>query len=372
VTSSKAFSIAGIRIRVDRSWFIAFFLFAWTLSEGYFPLQVPDYPAVAYWVFGTVSSLALFASVLAHELSHSLVALRAGVPVRQITLFIFGGLSEMEPGHSHTPESEFRITLAGPLSSLAIGIVFGVLWFSMRASVDRIFAETLHYLFYVNCLLAFFNLIPGFPLDGGRLLRSYLWLRNGDLDRATRSATRVGRLFAIGLIALGVASLTAFHLITGVWLIMIGLFLKRSAEGTYRKFKMRTSVKDLSVNEVMSPPVAVNAGLALSKFVQDYVFHYHHQVFPVQENNRFLGMIDVGALKRMPPSEWPNTQVADHLLDPSSYSILDPDMSVPEALELLVSRSCERSPVVRSGVLFGVLTRNDLLKLIAIKSEIAA
>src|ERR1700758_5149118 len=165
VRAINAFSIGGIRIRIDQSWVIAFVLFAWTLSSGYFPLQVPDYPEFSYWFAGTVSSLALFACVLLHELSHCLVARRLGTPVRQITLFIFGGVSEMEQSHSSSPMAEFLTTIAGPLSSLLLGFVFVAVAVIAKASIDRIAIEMVRYLYYVNFLLAGFNLIPGFPLD---------------------------------------------------------------------------------------------------------------------------------------------------------------------------------------------------------------
>ena len=167
----NAFSVGGIRVRVDQSWFIAFLLFAWTLSAGYFPLQVPDYPAFTYWFAGTVSSLGLFACVLLHELSHCLVARRLGVEVRQITLFIFGGVSEMAQNNSSSPMAEFLTSIAGPVSSLGLGLIFLTFATLLQTSVDRIVVEILHYLYYVNFLLAAFNLIPGFPLDGGRVLR---------------------------------------------------------------------------------------------------------------------------------------------------------------------------------------------------------
>ena len=372
MSAINAFSIGGIRIRIDQSWFIAFFLFAWTLSSGYFPLQVPDYPVFAYWIAGTISSLGLFACVLLHELSHCLVARRLGVGVRQITLFIFGGVSEMAQSTSSSPKAEFLTTIAGPLSSVVLGLGFLTLAFAVRNSIDRLAVEMLHYLYYVNFLLAVFNLIPGFPLDGGRVLRSYLWHRSGNLQQATRSAARVGEFFAMTLMGLGILSALAMHIIPGVWLILIGLFLKNSAANEHRAFELRFGLQDMKVSAIMTPPVSVDTSMTISQFVNDYVFHYHYRVFPVLELNRFVGMIDVRSIKAVPVDDWPTTKIGAYLSDPTTYCAFDPDMDATDALQVLVTRNCSKAPIVRSDKLMGILTRSDLFKLISLKRDMAA
>jgi Zn-dependent protease len=372
VPAINAFSIGGIRIRIDQSWFIAFLLFAWTLSYGYFPLQVPDYPSYSYWVAGTVSSLALFACVLLHELSHCLVARRLGTPVRQITLFIFGGVSEMAQNHSNSPMAEFLTTIAGPLSSLGLGVLFAAIVAVARGSLDRIAIEMIRYLYYVNFLLAGFNLIPGFPLDGGRVLRSYLWHRSGNLRQATKTASRVGEIFAMTLMGLGLLSVLATHIIPGIWLILVGLFLKNSAETEYRSFELRFGLQDMKISEIMAPPIAVDTSMTISEFINNFVFHYHYRVFPVLELGRFVGMIDVRSIKAVPPNDWPATKIGAFLSDPATYCILDPDMDATDSLRLLMTQNCSRAPIVRKGALMGFLTRSDLIKLVSLKREIAA
>ncbi len=368
----NAFSIGGIRVRIDQSWFIAFFLFAWTLSSGYFPLQVPDYPAYTYWFAGSISTLAFFGCVLLHELSHCLVAQRLGIEVRQITLFIFGGVSEMAQMQSSSPRVEFLTTIAGPFASIVLGGLFMTAAIALRTSADRIVLEMLHYVYYVNFLLAVFNLIPGFPLDGGRVLRSYLWHRSGDLRQATKSAARVGRIFAMTLIGIGFAAALRMHIIPGVWLILIGLFLKNSAENEYRSFELRFGLQDMKIREIMSPPIAVNTSMTISQFVNDYVFHYHHRVFPVLELDRYIGMIDVRSIKGVPPGDWPTTKIGAHLSDTSAYCVLDPNMDATDALRMLLNQNCSKAPVVRNGKLLGILTRSDLFKLVSLKRDIAA
>jgi Zn-dependent protease len=361
-----------MRIRIDQSWFLAFFLFAWTLSAGYFPLQVPDYPKFTYWIAGTVSSLGLFTCVLLHELSHCLVARRLGVSVRQITLFIFGGVSEMEQTNSSTPKAEFLTTIAGPLSSLGLGLLFVSIAYVMKGSVDRLLTEVIHYLYYVNFLLAGFNLIPGFPLDGGRVLRSYLWHRSGNLPQATKSAARVGEIIAMTLMGMGLISALSLHIVPGIWLMLIGMFLKSSAENEYRSFELRYGLQDMKVREIMTPPIAVNTSMTISQFVNEYVFHYHHRIFPVLELNRFIGMVDVRSIKGVPANEWPATKIGGYLSDPSTYCVLRPDLDAMDALRVMTTRNCENAVVVQNETLMGILTRADLFKLASLKRDIAA
>ena len=372
VPAPRGFSISGIRIRVDQSWFIAFFLFSWTLSEGYFPFQAPNYGALTYWIFGTLSALALFGCVLIHELSHCVVAQKLGVQVRQITLFIFGGVSEMAQSHSNTPGSEFRIAIAGPLSSLGMGIGFAVAGYLLQGSVERILAEAIHYLVYVNVLVAAFNLLPGFPLDGGRVLRSYLWYRSGDLRQATRSASKIGVGFATVLIVLGLAGIVGMHFMMGIWLLLIGLFLRKSAESEFRSFEVRSTLEHTKVQDIMGPPVAVDKGTTIADFVNNYVFHYHDRAFPVIDRGRFIGMLDVRAMKKVPASDWPTTYIDPFLADSSQYCVLSPEMDAPDALKLLLEHPMGKAPVVLGETLLGDLTRQNMVEVISLKSDLAA
>lgn len=368
----NAFSVRGIRVRIDRSWFIALILFSWTLSAGYFPFQVPDYSAYTYWLAGSLSSLAFFGCVLLHELSHCVIARRAGIPVHQITLFIFGGVSEMAELQSRGPGAEFVTTIAGPLASTVLGVLSMLLAVLLKGIADRIIVEVFHYLYYVNFLLAMFNLIPAFPLDGGRVLRSYIWYRTGDLRKATKSAAKVGTIFAVTLLALGVVFAITMHIIPGVWLVLIGLFLKNSAENEQKSFELRFGLRDLKLGDIMTPPIAVNTSMTISQFVNDYVFHYHYRVFPVVESNRFVGMVDVRSIKGVPPAQWATTSIGAYLSDPSAYCKLDPDMNATDALRILLAKNCDKAPVVRDHTLMGILTRSDLFKLVSLKRDIAA
>src|SRR5207237_809083 len=182
----------------------------------------------------------------------------------------------------------------------------------------------------------------------------------------------VGEVLAIMLMGMGRLSVLATHIIPGVWLILIGLFLKSSAENEHRSFELRFGLKDFKLREIMVPAIAVNTSMTISEFVNDYVFHYHHRVFPVLELNRFIGMIDVRSIKNVPPNDWPTTKIGAYLCDPSTYCVLDPNTDATDALRLIMSQNCSRAPIVRNSELMGILTRSDLFKLISLKRDIAA
>jgi Zn-dependent protease len=314
----------------------------------------------------------LFGCVLLHELGHCLVARRLGIPVRQITLFIFGGVSEMAQTQSSSPKAEFQTTIAGPATSIGLAAIFWTVGVFASGFLDRIIVEMFHYLAYVNFSLAVFNLIPGFPLDGGRVLRSYLWHRSGNLGQATRTASRIGGIFAMMLMGLGFLSILTVSFIPGIWLILIGLMLKNAADSEYRSFELQSGLNDMKLREIMAPPIAVDTSMTISRFVNDFVFHYHYRVFPVLELNRFIGMIDVRSIKRVPSQDWPYTKIGGYLSDPTTYCVLDPEMEAMDALQTLLTRNCTKAPVVRNGTLVGILARSDLFKLISLKRDIAA
>jgi CBS domain-containing protein len=278
----------------------------------------------------------------------------------------------MAQSQSNTPGAEFRIAIAGPLSSLGMGIGFAVLAYALQGTLDRIAAEALHYLVYVNILVAAFNLLPGFPLDGGRVLRSYLWYRSGDLRQATRSASRIGVGFATVLIVLGLAGIVGMHFMMGIWLLLVGLFLRKSAENEFRSFEVRSTLEHLKVQDIMGPPVAVDKGTTIADFINNYVFHYHDRAFPVLDRGRFIGMLDARAMKKVPASDWSSTYIDPFLADSSQYCVLRPEMDAPDALKLLMEHPMGKAPVVNGDTLLGYLTRQNLVEVIALKSDLAA
>ncbi|MFH0777033.1 MAG: site-2 protease family protein, partial [Candidatus Eisenbacteria bacterium] len=266
------FTIGGIRISINYTWFVVLGLVIWTLGVGYFPANYPGLGTPTVWVISVAGALLLFISVLLHELSHSFVANRLGLGIRGITLFIFGGIAHLgkEPDD---PNTEIKVAAAGPACSLVLSALFFVL--SMLAA--RRGAGAVHALFlYVaimNGALVIFNLVPGFPLDGGRLLRAVLWKRSGDVRRATRIASHFGKGFAIVLILVGLYRIFVEKDLGGIWFVLIGMFLQQAAEGSYQQVLVRKALSGLRVSEIMSTEVvSVETSLTLDQLVEAYFF----------------------------------------------------------------------------------------------------
>lgn len=231
----RPWRLFGIPLQINTSWFFVVAFLTWSLANGYFPARAPGFPIIVYWAMGLVAALLLFACVLLHELGHSLVAKAHGVPVSQVTLFLFGGVA-LIANEPRRPSVELKITLAGPLVSglLAAGCVAAAASIRIHSPAQAVVVAILRYLAIVNTGILLFNLLPGFPLDGGRVLRAALWAWTGDIRRATRIASRVGSLLAIGLLALGVWAAIAGRWGGGMWYILLGLFLQRAAQASYR------------------------------------------------------------------------------------------------------------------------------------------
>ena len=251
----KLFKVFGIQISLNYSWFIIFGLIAWSLAQGYFPQMRPNLSLTTYWLMGFITALLLFLSVVLHELSHSYVAMASGIEIKGITLFIFGGVARIsrEPSDART---EFKIAIAGPATSLALALVF---WLSSRG-VDflmpgSVISSIFYYLFLINGILVAFNLIPGFPLDGGRLLRAYLWNRTDNLKEATRIASRVGKWFALLLIFVGFANIITGRLLNGIWFVFIGMFLQQAAAESYQVVVLQHSLEGVKVRDLMTSNV---------------------------------------------------------------------------------------------------------------------
>ncbi|HTR20377.1 MAG TPA: site-2 protease family protein [Gemmatimonadales bacterium] len=363
------FTIAGIPIRLDPSWFVVAFLVTWSLAAGLFPLWLPHYAPATYWIMGVAGALGLFLSILLHEGCHALVARRQGIPMQGITLFIFGGVAEMgdEPPSAR---AEFLMAAAGPLASIAIGLAalgLTVLIPGWPAAMRVV----LNYLGVVNLILAGFNLVPAFPLDGGRLFRAVLWHRGGDLRRATRIASRVGVGFSYLLLLLGALRLAAGDVFGGIWSFLIGLFLRQAAGSAYQQVVARRLLEGEPVRRFMTrDPVSVRPDTTVSELLDQYVFRYHHKLFPVQDNGRLLGTISTQAVKQVPRAEWGRRTVGALALPQSEANAIRPDTDALQALGLMRKTGQPRLLVVDEGRLVGILTLRDLLDFLALKVEL--
>lgn len=379
IRSFEIFKLFGIPIRLDLSWFIIAILVTWSLAAAAFPqlaaqtneeLAEQMTPAV-YWTMGVIGALGLFASVLLHELGHALEARRHGVPMRSITLFIFGGVAEMtnEPPNA---KAEFLVAIAGPIVSLILGVLFILL-----AAVPLPFSVGLviGYLGAINLLLLVFNMIPAFPLDGGRVLRAALWHYKGSLRWATRITSAIGGGFGLFLILMGIflgISNPQQYLVTAIWMALIGMFLRGAASMSYQQLLVRRALEGEPVHRFMhDQPRTVPSSTSLQSFVEDYVYRYNHKMFPVQDNGNLRGCVTLNQLKEMPREQWSQHTVNDIAQECSPENTIRPDADAMEALSQMNRTGASRLLVVdEQGNLQGVLTLKDLMGFISLKVEL--
>ncbi|HEX6939861.1 MAG TPA: site-2 protease family protein [Longimicrobiales bacterium] len=354
-------SIFGFEIRLDFSWFIIFFLILWVFTFAVFPANIPGLSTAAYIAMGVSGTLLFFASLLAHEISHSLVARAKGVPVEGITLFIFGGMSRtrMEAG---SPGDEFQIAGIGPLSSIAIAALFwGIGWLALRAGWSPAIVGVAQYLALLNFLLAVFNLLPGFPLDGGRLLRAAAWKYTGDYTKATRWATTGGKWLAYVLIAFGLLSVFQGNL-GGLWLVLIGWFLRNAAVASYQQHLLQQVLEGVRARDAMTPdPETVPPDLSLRELVDEHFLRRRYHAFPVASDGRPLGLITLAQVKEVPREEWPRRTVAEAMTSVERDGVtVRPDEPMTEVLRKMESSGTRRVLVTRDGRLEGIITTGDI------------
>jgi Zn-dependent protease/predicted transcriptional regulator len=362
------FKIAGIQITIDISWFIIFLLVLWSLSAGYFPRQFPDQSVQVYWGAGLVATILFFFSVLFHEMSHSLMAQRCGIEISEIKLFIFGGVSRLSE-EAKNPVNEFKIAVVGPLSSFVLAIFF---WFctkllgGLQLSLAQIITG---YLVWINVALGIFNLLPGFPLDGGRILRAIIWYKTGSLSRATKWASDVGKGLAIALMVLGALQIFGGMLIGGIWLIFIGMFLRGVAEGGYQEVVMRQSLEDVQAHEVMIEDVVnVQPDLTVRELVTDYFLRYGFKGFPVMDKGKVIGLISLAEAKNIDHSQESTTRVVDIMQPLNDNIVISPDISLVIAMRKMVTENTARLLVMENDQLLGMITKTGLLRFLEIRN----
>ena len=300
--------LLGIPVDVDLSWIVIFALFAYSIGVGYFSKFFPGLATGANLFLGMIAAALFFATLLAHELAHSYVARKSGIPIAGITLFIFGGVARMkaEPG---TPADEFRMAIAGPVTSFAAAAAFGILGgFAGRGTV---IGAVLLYVALANLLVAGFNLLPGFPLDGGRVLRALLWHVTGNLRRATRISSWTGQALGWMMIIGGVTEFVFGNTLGGVWLVLLGWFLNTAAQTAYQQLLMRRALEGLTVVDVMTPGVeAVSPDTTVEDLVQNHFLRTHADAYPVLRGDSFLGIVRLEEVRGVPRADWPRVQVA--------------------------------------------------------------
>jgi Zn-dependent protease/CBS domain-containing protein len=356
-------SVLDFDIRIDFSWFIIFFLILWTFSRGVFPAVLPGREAATYLLMGAAGTLLFFASLLAHELAHALVARRKGIPIEGITLFIFGGMAHAKM-EFEKPGDEFQVAGVGPLSSFVIaGLFWLVAVLGVEAGWPAAVTSVALYLAFINVALAVFNLLPGFPLDGGRLFRAAVWKATGDLTRATRWASNGGKVLGYLLMGFGLLSFFAGNLIGGLWMVLIGWFVRMAAEASFAQHRLRESLRGVYAHTMMTPdPVTVPPDVSLQEFVDEHVFRGRHQSYPVVEDGHPLGLITLERVKQVPREEWPVRSIGDAMVTAENGLVVDPDEEMTEVLEKLGGSRVRRVLVARNGELVGIITPADITR----------
>lgn len=360
--------ILGIPVGLHTSWFLIFGLVTWSLAAGYFPAEYPALPMVAYWALGAATSLLFFGSVLIHELGHSVVALRNRIPVRGITLFIFGGVAQIgrEPPDAGT---EFRVAIAGPLSSLGLAAGFAGLWWLDRA-IPYLAAPSV-WLMRINLMLALFNLIPGFPLDGGRVLRAVVWHLSGSFHRATQVATFTGQLTAFGFIGLGVFMMLGGNFINGLWLVFIGWFLQNAAAASYAQTNVQQSLRNVTVAQAMTRDCPlVPTHISLRQLVEEHVLTGGRRCFFVTENDRLRGLLTLTDVTKVPKENWTETAVGQVTVSWERMVRVEPGMALLDALQAMDDANINQVPVVTGDQLVGMLSREQVLHYTRTRSEL--
>jgi Zn-dependent protease/CBS domain-containing protein len=363
--------LLGFEIKIDPSWIIVLFLMIWSLSLGVFPQYYQGLPSTTYWWMGIFGAIGLFVSIVIHELFHSLVARRFGLSIRGITLFMFGGVAEMteEPANAKT---EFYMALAGPVTSIALGMIFYSTYLILkRLGVSMGITGIFGYLGIINWALAGFNLIPAFPLDGGRILRSILWWRKKDLRWATRIASRMGEIFGFTLIFLGVFSIFRGSFVGGIWLFLIGMFLQNASQVSMQRLMISKALEGETVRRFMKPdPVTIPDTMTLKEAVEDYIYRYHYKMFPVVRNSKLVGCLTTRDIKVIPKEKW-STQTAGEVSKSCSIdNTIHPDTDATQALSLMNRTGNSRLMVVENDQLIGVITLKDLLQFFSLKMEL--
>ena len=367
----KLFRLFGFTVRLDWSWLLVAALLTWSLARGIFPAHYGGLSVATYWWMGVVGTLGLFLSIVLHEFGHSIVARRCGIPMRGITLFIFGGVAQME-GEPGTPKAEFWMSIAGPLvTGLLAGLLFGLADWSQIQVWPLPAIGVLSYLTWINVVVLGFNLLPAFPLDGGRVLRSVLWAWKRNLRWATRVASALGVGFAFLLIGWGIFSVVLGDFIDGIWLFLIGLFIRSASRGSYQQVLLSEALSGEPVSRFMtSNPVTIVPSASVQEIVNEFLYKYPYKFYPVVGQGELKGCISLDQIKQIPKTEWPRVTAEAVAAPCSKDNTIAPDADAAKALSAMSRRQLTRLMVVEHGHLLGVVALKDLLTFLSRKMEL--
>ena len=369
--SISLFKLFGFEVKIDLSWIVIAVLITWSLANGVFPYYYKGLPATTYFWMGIFGALGLFFSIVFHELSHSLVARKFNLEMKGITLFIFGGVAEMEE-EPPSPKAEFYMAIAGPLSSILIGIVFyGIRLTGQAGDWPVPTIGVFSYLSYLNFLLAGFNLVPAFPLDGGRVFRSILWGWKNNLRWATRVASRIGSGFGLVLIFFGVLYIIRGVFISGIWWLLIGLFLRNASQMSYSRLLMSKALEGEPVKRFMkTDPITVPPTITVERFVDEYLYKHHFKMFPVVDDGKLIGCISTREIKELPRKEWNQRTIGNIVKPCSCANTITSDTDAMKALSSMNKTGVSRLLVVDGDRLDGIIALKDLLGFLSLKLDL--
>ncbi len=360
--------VLGIPIGLDYSWFLIFALLTWMLAGSYYPAEFKNWPPLLYWFVGAATAIMLFVSVLLHELGHSVIALRFKIPVRSITLFIFGGVAQIgaEPPSAR---AEFLIAIAGPIVSLALAVLFTVLKPAV-AAVEPLWG-LVKYLAYINFALVLFNLIPGFPLDGGRVFRAAVWAATKNMRRATLIAANTGRFFGFLFIMLGVWQMLGGNFGSGLWIAFIGWFLDNAASAQVHQVVFQGLLAGHTVAQAMnSHCTSVPTDLTLQQLVDEHILGSGRRCFLVQRGADAVGLMTLHRIKEVPRSDWATTSAAQVMLPMQQLKHTDPDSGLWSALQQMDRDGVNQLPVMTGSRVVGMLSREDVITFLRTVQEL--
>jgi len=358
----RLFRLWGIPVEINMSWILILVFMTWTFATNYYPFYFPEtFSSPELWVLGFVTTLFLFLSILMHEFSHSIVAVRSGIPIKKITLFMFGGVARMERDVEN-PIDEMKTAAAGPaMTVLLVGVFFAL---SRLFSRNTIPYALVYSLMRINMVVLVFNLIPGFPLDGGRILRAGLWYRSGNFVRATRIASGVGKAFAVFLVVVGFLYIFLGSFIGGLWMIFIGFFLHQAAQSGYMTAALRESISHLRVSDIMrTGVVTVDVGMTLRTLVDEYFLKHHYNAYPVLHEGTLIGIVTLSDVKRVDRDDWSRVTVEQVMRDDVVRFALRHYDPADRVVDLIMRKGAGRIPVLDdTGAVVGIVSRGDLME----------
>jgi Zn-dependent protease/predicted transcriptional regulator len=361
----------GIPVRIHYTLWLVFILIAWTLAYGYMPHQYPGLTTVTYWAIGIGSAFVLFASVLIHELSHSYIAKKNGLPIARITLFFFGGVSEMteEPQDAGL---EVRMAAAGPLMSFLIAGILSAVWYLAQAvHAPIVITATVGYGALINGVLGAFNLLPAFPLDGGRVFRGSLWKRSKDLISATRTATRVSEALSLLMMLGGFVAIILGDFLDGIWIVVLGWFIKSGAETSLRQTVVGEALSGVAVSDIMTRQIlTVPPDITIQQVVSDYFLVHPHGGYPVVKDGKLLGLITLTCVRAVPKDMRSYETVDKAMIPLERILVAQPNLSALDALQKMAREKVGRLLVTQDGQLLGIISRGDLMRTIQTRQEL--